>query len=409
MKSLDHKILSQLESKLDHSEKRRAISDSIQSIGISKTALAEGKKSEAVAYFEFNSDDKFRDMEGNDLLNECINEIEKIAQEKGQNIKISKAYLMFWERLERANLILETLIENNFKYSQLEVNALIESWMNKFGNWNSYFTLVQKYGILPLEEMESNSITKNTAGLDRLILIKLKQCSALLYRMKSRNFDIEFIQAKKNKALSDIYNMLTYSLGNVEKKEEALEYSKQYLDSSLKEFTNVLNFPSIDIDFNMAYCSQLSKISVDEAATPFLNLEFDLIEKLLVDQIFSGNSVIISSENFPKDIEYFYDEMFDYNETMATCLDLDKGKRLNYGLSELTSISRVVAFNLENEKPINWKITFNSRMITVDNVWLKENAYKFIIRNEILEKNGINIKNYEIIELDDKNPLGVLL
>lgn len=408
MKKLDQKILNNFDSKLDKSSQREAISKSIRKIGIQKTALETGKEKKQISSFEIDVYENFkqRSRDGNDFLNEYLDDVERNFKEEGKEIHLSKAYFMFWERIERSNFLLETLIHRKFKYTQIELNKLLDSWLSKKGDWNSYSFISNKYGFLPNQFMQNSEITIDPKRLDDLIKLKLKQCAALLIRMFDGKFDEGFIYTKKNKSLSDIYNMLSYSLGNPKK--YASNIIKPMESKTIDKFC-VVNFPCSNLDTKHFYTSYFSKISVEQPNIKYLNLEMKDIEKLIKDQLISGFPVTIGTEMIAPEISNLFDEMYDLNETMATCLDLDKGKRINYGIAKIEKISRIVGLNEVSESSKNWKVSIDKRIISVDSFWLKENAYKFMINKDIILNKFPNADEYLISEIPSTNPLGELL
>ncbi|MDC1067872.1 C1 family peptidase [Candidatus Kapabacteria bacterium] len=409
MRILDKKVLTKFDNKLDKSLNRNTISNSLKANGIYKTALDSGKKALHDNNFlkVINRKYHFNSDQGNDILNYLLEEIEFELSEKSKtSIKLSKAYIMFWERLERSNFILETLLLGGLDNSQRELNRILDRWMLEKGDWDSYLFLIQKYGLKTKEQVEETYISKNPNQLDNLIKVKLQQCSAILSRMKSSNFKSDEILNKKEKAMSDIFNMLVYSLGNPNLEYESLSISELKLND---EYLNVVNLPCVNLPFNNSYFSSTTKICLEQTASTFINLSFESIKEIMILQISSGNTVIIGNDEIISGVSnYYFEEMYDLNETMATCLDIDKGKRINFGISKINTISNIIGYG---ESPSNsiWKLINNGNEVIVDDNWLKENTYKFILNKDLINKVCSNIKYDNPTEIASDNPIGVLL
>jgi bleomycin hydrolase len=408
MRYLDKNILSNLVDRIDTSSNRAEISDSIKKKGIFNTAFDKGKKESQNYNYNLEINYDF-EVEGSGFLDIFINELERICSLKGSKTKFSKSYLMFWERIERSNFLLENLINNDFNFSQLEINYLFEKWLKSETNWFTYQQLIEKYGIVPQDSMPDSHVSLSPEKLNNLIEIKLKQCSALLIRMHSRNYDRDLLIAKKNKALSDIFNMLVYSLGNPNLNGNSFELVEKFKFEEVINQKCIINLPSENFDFQKYYINDLSQVLIENAKVRYLNLEIELIFELIIEHLKHNIPVIVGTEKFDDSLYSFHEDMYDLNETMATCLDLDKGKRLNYGIANIGSVSYIIGVEIIDEKAINWKIKSNNKIINIDSMWLSEFAYKFIFDNKILNNSINDLENLPSEIITRNNPIGGII
>jgi aminopeptidase C len=383
MRELDSKILNSLKSKLDNSQARIDISNAISENGIESIARKRGKTLD----FDFDKKLNVIHLNGNSTLDLFISFCENFT-----NQKISKKWLMFWERIERSNLVLEYLIENNFQIKQSEINKKLDTWLNKNSEWNSYEFLTEKYGLVE-HDKKNNIVVSSPTMLDRLISTKLKQNTALLTRMIDRNMDNDFVLAKKNKAISDIYNMLVYCLG-IE-----FENNKPVNNVPSSNFICIVNLPGFEQDNNFRFDG--AKTAVEEDLTEYYNLDFDIIKNLIKKQINSGKPVLFFSENIDYELGSHIEDMFDMNETVATCMDLDKAKRINFGISGIKSISQIVAFK-EMDSKLYFNVFTNGNYVICDEFWLHEYCYKYYINNNVIDEISIQLDEMEKKVIDNE-------
>jgi len=105
---------------------------------------------------------------------------------KAKNFTLSQAYNFFWDKIERANIFYDAIIDSADKPLD---DRTVKAYMNfagaDGGQWAMAASLVKKYGVVPTNAMPESFNTNHTAGLadalarkerkDALVLRKLVQ------------------------------------------------------------------------------------------------------------------------------------------------------------------------------------------------------------------------------------------
>jgi len=99
-----------------------------------------------------------------------------IAQKLNYNLsekegfELSQAYLTFWDKLEKANYFLESIIETRReKVDSRLVMWLLNNPMQDGGQWDMFVNLVEKYGIIPQYIMPESFHSSDSSLMDRIL------------------------------------------------------------------------------------------------------------------------------------------------------------------------------------------------------------------------------------------------
>lgn len=72
-----------------------------------------------------------------------------------KEFQLSQAWLFFWDKIEKANYFLESIIEtaDEEALDSRLVQALMASPVGDGGQWDMVFNLIQKYGVVCCESI----------------------------------------------------------------------------------------------------------------------------------------------------------------------------------------------------------------------------------------------------------------
>jgi bleomycin hydrolase len=82
-----------------------------------------------------------------------------------KDFEFSQNYMMFWDKLERANYLLEAIIETAGRdLDDRTVAFLLESAASDGGQWNMFAALVAKHGLVPRATCRRRRARRTRAG-----------------------------------------------------------------------------------------------------------------------------------------------------------------------------------------------------------------------------------------------------
>ena len=131
-----------------------------------------------------------------------------------EKFEFSQNYLLFWDKIEKANRFLEYMIE--FRDRDLrdrEVDFLLSDPIGDGGYWISAVELINKYGLVPKDIMPETNSSSGTSMMNKLIILKLRSHAAQLHKLAQQGKSVEQLRVEKKQMLTEIYRILAMNLG----------------------------------------------------------------------------------------------------------------------------------------------------------------------------------------------------
>ncbi len=361
-------------SKLDRSPPRQLISNAIKARGIEDVSsyYSSYKLHPPTLDYDSKWEQDFR-------LGGPVSLAYFIISQSGLIKDPSFSWIYFWDLLQRSALFLNSVLED-----ESDVNYS-KPLSNEF-SLRYYQELIGKYGIVTSEDMQAVYHTEQRAELEILLHRKLRQSAELLKRFISNP---KTLDKHKDKCLNDIFGMLSHcigippSSGIIKIDEEANPFNKYELTCSIS--LKNANYGRVELG---------SQSLINLCSEDFLNV--------LTNSLKSGQALICTCETPRRGLRLdclISDDKSDYSEALATCLDLDKTKRLVY--QDVASFKPAVisGVKLRNDKVEIWKLTDASGDHFIAYDWPGEHVFLMLVKKELLD----TIRNYDLINLSSQD------
>ena len=143
------------------------------------------------------------------------------AKAHGDSLKVelSHDYLFFYDQLEKANLMLQGVIDNAKKpIDDTRVQFFFKSPINDGGTFCGVADLADKYGVVPMSIVPETYSAENTSRISRLVASKLREFGLELRDMVAKGKNAKAINERKTQMLATVYNMLSMTLGEPDRK-----------------------------------------------------------------------------------------------------------------------------------------------------------------------------------------------
>jgi bleomycin hydrolase len=132
------------------------------------------------------------------------------------DFEFSAAYLQFWDKLEKANLFLEEIIElRDADYLDRDWEKVNKHAMQDSGWWNYVVGLVGKYGVVPATAMPETHACCHTQILNQILGRLLRARAVRLLAQYADGTGVEDLRTGKIEALSEVYRLLVIHLGEL--------------------------------------------------------------------------------------------------------------------------------------------------------------------------------------------------
>ncbi|MCH3982951.1 MAG: C1 family peptidase [Prevotella sp.] len=331
-------------------------------------------------------------------------------------IEFSQAYLFFYDQLEKANLMLQGVIDTAKKpIDDNRVQFFFKSPINDGGTFCGIADLTAKYGLVPKEVMPESYSSNSTSKASSLIKSKLREYGLQLRDMVNKGKKTTDIQAAKTQMLAQIYKMLEYTIGVPPTKfTYAFKNSKGKTVTQVKEYTpqqfyqEVVGAP-LEGSFIMVmndprrpyyktYEVEYDRHTYDGHNWKYLNLPMDDIEQLAISSLKDGRKMY-SSYDVGKFLDrkrgYADTENFDYGSLFGTTFGMDKAQRIETFDSGSTHAMTLTAVNTDaNGKANKWKVENSwgaswgqQGCLIMTDRWFREYMFRLVVDKKYVPEN----------------------
>ncbi|HXZ90249.1 MAG TPA: C1 family peptidase [Candidatus Dormibacteraeota bacterium] len=352
-----------------------------------------------------------------------------------KTFELSEIYQMFWDKLEKANYFLESMMER--KEEPLDgrlVTALLSDPISDGGQWNMFVNLVKKYGVLPKTFMPETACSNNSDPMNTLLASKLREYAKALRHLAEKGAPVDELRKKKAELMEEFYRILCINLGVPPKtfywewrdKDEHFhrrgditpaQFYSEYIGVELDDFVSLINSPNRA--FNTLYTVQYSGNMVGAQETRYLNVDLKTMKKATTDMI-KGNHPVWFGCDVGKMLEIAMGAMdlniYDYESVYGTKFQLDKAARLDYQDSEMTHAMVITGVDLDEKgNARKWRVE-NSWGATIGHEgymymmdeWFDEYVYEVVVRKEYLSRELLKVLDTQPVLLPYWDPLSSL-
>jgi len=353
-----------------------------------------------------------------------------------EDFEFSQNYPMFFDKLEKANYFLESILRalDEDIYSRIMM-WILDDPLQDGGQWDMFVNLVNKYGAIPKSVMPETFHSSNSALMNQLLTSQLRQWAAELRKMHVSGSKIDELRKYKRSYLQEFYRILTYFLGDppVEfdyehrDKEGAyrtirqitpLQFYREYVGVDLNEFVSLIHAPTPDKPFEKTYTIDYLGNVIEGKKILYLNTPIDKFKECTINQLKHEEPVW-----FGCDIRWQTERkkglmdahVFLFDHSLGTKSKLDKAGRLLYGESLLTHAMVFTGVNLSNEKPIRWKVENSwgeergeKGFFIMSDDWFNEYNYQVVINKKYLSSGMLEQLKQTPIVLPPWDPMGSL-
>lgn len=346
------------------------------------------------------------------------------AKHKAKNFTLSQSYNFFWDKLERANLFYEKVIETADKpLDDREVRSYFDFAGHDGGQWHMAISLVKKYGVVPSYVMPESFNTSATAGLASALADKERK-DALALRRLAQAGDQEGLEKARKTFLNEIYRMVAIAVGeppktfdleyrdddknyHLEKNLTPVSFFNKYFDVDLDDYVVLTNAP--DHEYGKLY--HLGAEDNVEGGSPilFLNVPMEYLEQAAVAQLKDGEAVWFGNDvlrQMDRKTGYLDTDLYKLEDLFAVDLSLSKADRLATGVGEVSHAMTLVGVDEDKGDIRQWKVenswgdkSGEKGFFVMNHNWFKEYVYEVVVHKKYLTKDQQELLSSTPVEL----------
>jgi len=363
-----------------------------------------------------------------------VGTMEKLNKE---TFEFSENYTLFWDKLEKANYFLDSMIETvDEDLNSRLVQHLLQGPLEDGGQWDMFAGLLKKYGSVPKAAMPETYHSSNTRVLESVLTGKLREFAKNIRNAHQNGSSKEELEAKKEDMLYVVYNILVKALGQVPEKFTyeyrdkdnhfhrladitPQEFFEKYVGWNLDDMVSVIHAPTEDKPYGRAYTVKYLGTVKEAKPINYINTPIEVLKEAAISSIQAGEPVWFGCDvgKLSHQKSGIMDtELFNYDQTLGTELGLTKSERLDYGHSLLTHAMVLVGVDLDDDgQSINWKVenswgekVGDKGIFSMSDAWFDEFTYQVAVHKKYLDEKWLKAFDEPIIELEPWDPMGAL-
>ena len=332
------------------------------------------------------------------------------------SVEFSHDYLFFYDQLEKANLMLQGVIDNAKKpMDDVRVQFFFKNPLSDGGTFCGAADLAPKYGLVPKSVQPETFSAENTSKISSLISSKLHEYGLELRKMVADGKKAQAIDARKTEMLSTVYRMLAMALGEPVKeftyqfrnrcgepvgeprRYTPLEFYNETVGHQLAgTFIMVMNDPRRP--YHKTYEVEYDRHVYDGTNWKYLNLPMEDIAKLAIASLKDGKKMYSSydvGKQFDRELGYLDTENFDYASLFSTTFPMNKADRIATFDSGSTHAMTLVAVDLDKDgNPLKWKVENSwgpnngaQGCLIMSNRWFNEYMFRLVVDKKYVPEN----------------------
>lgn len=331
-------------------------------------------------------------------------------------VEYSQDYLFFYDQLEKANLMLQGVIDKAAKsIEDPEVQFFFKNPINDGGTFCGVADLTAKYGLVPMQAQPETYSAENTSRMARLVSSKLREFGLELRKMVAAKSKAKDIEARKTEMLGTIYHMLSLTLGEPvkeftyafrDKYGKVVIPARKYTPQEFYQFTvgkdlngsfvMVMNDPRRP--YHKTYEVEYDRHTYDGHNWKYLNLPVEEIAQLAIAQLKAGRKMY-SSYDVGKQSDRKTGvadlDTYDYGSLFSTDFPMNKADRIATFDSGSTHAMTLTAVDLDADgKPLKWKVENSwgaasgvDGYMIMTNRWWEEYMFRLVVDKAFVPEN----------------------
>ncbi len=353
-----------------------------------------------------------------------------------KQFEFSQNYPMFWDKLERANYLLEAIIETADRpVDDRTVAWLLESPLSDGGQWDMFINLVKQHGVAPKTVMPESESSSNTSRMNSIISYQYRQGAKSIRDMYQKEGGFEQMRRAKEGALQAIYNILSIHLGSPpdefdwqwtdkngqfhrDGKMTPMQFAEMYVTTPMDDYVCLVHDPRPTSPLGKTFTVQYLGNMVNGSPVKYLNVSIDLIKDLTLRMLLDGQPVWMGCDTGKQMNRYLgiWDaQLFDYPSVYGADFALDKAGRLEYHQTRMTHAMLFTGVDVVDDQPRRWRVenswgtkVGNKGFFLMNDSWFDEYMFEIAAPRSYLSEDLQQALDEEPIILPPWDPMGSL-
>lgn len=337
-----------------------------------------------------------------------------------KNFTFSQSYLFFWDRIERANIFFNHILETADKpVDDRTVHFYLQAPDTDGGQWHMAISLIRKYGLVPTYAQDESFTANNTAAFNQALNMKLREDGLVLRKLAQAGKNDE-IEQKGQEYLSEIYRMAVIAFGqpvqkfDLEFKDDdgnykldqnitPLDFFHNYFEDDLDDYVVLFNAP--DHEYDKLYAFPFEDNVEGGSPVRFLNTKIENLKEAAIKQLKDGETIWFGCDvgkQSDRQKGILAADLYETDTIFGIETKLNKKERLQTGASGSTHAMTFVGVDVVDGKPRQWKVenSWGTKVgdkgyFVMDDKWFDEYLFKVVVKKQYLPEKLVKIAESE--------------
>lgn len=354
-----------------------------------------------------------------------------------KSFEFSQNWLMFWDKLEKANYYLEAMIETAERdIDDRTVATIIGNCVNDGGQWNMFVNIALKYGLIPKAAMPETLSSSSTASMNHALTGRLRVGAKLLRDMTRASHPAADTRKAKEKILADVYAILRTHLGNPperfdwqwtdDKKKfhrrKAMtpkSFFKEFVSVPLQDYVCLVHDPRKTSPVGRTFTVEYLGNVVEGGIVTYLNVDIATMKAAAMKALRAKEPVWFGcdcSKMMHRDLGVWDARMFEFESLYGTTLELpSKEDRLLFRRTAMNHAMLFTGVDEEKGIPKKWRVENSwgekgdgKGFYVMNDSWFDEHMFEIAARRSRLPAALRAALDQEPIVLPAWDPMGSL-
>ncbi|MFI5978063.1 aminopeptidase C [Streptomyces sp. NPDC051452] len=351
-----------------------------------------------------------------------------------KDFEFSQNYLLWWDKLERANHFLEAVVETSDRdVDDRTVAHLLTDPIGDGGQWNMFVALVAKHGLVPKSAMPETDSSSSTRAMNRALQTVLRQGARDLRARAGEGAEAQ--REHKREVLAAVHRVLSIHLGTPpqrflwqwEDKDKNFhrdgwltpaQFAASYVQLPLDEYVCLVHDPRESSPVGRTFTVEYLGNVVDAPPVVYLNTPMEQLKRLAMDAIVGGEPVWFGcdvAKMMRADAGVWDAGLFDYAGVYDTPFTMDKADRLLHHDTQMTHAMLFTGVDVVDGSPRRWRVEnswgeerADKGFWTMNDSWFGEHVFEIAVRRSALPPDLSAALDQPPIVLPAWDPMGAL-
>jgi len=351
-----------------------------------------------------------------------------------KDFEFSQNYVMFWDKIERANYFLEAIIETADRdIDDRTVAYLLQSVADDGGQWNMFVAIVSKHGLVPKAFMPETQSSSDTGRMNSVLRSLLRQGVKTVREAAASG--VEAARAEKANVLRVVYRVLSIHLGTppdrfwwqwTDKEREfhrdgeltPQEFAARYVDLPIAEYVCLVHDPRPSSPAGRTFTVQYLGNVLGAPPVTYLNVDMSLIKDIAAGALQQGEPVWFGCDvgkMMSNEYGVWDARLYDLPSVYDTAFTLGKADRLVYHETQMTHAMLFTGVDVVDGATRKWRVENSwgsdkgkDGFYTMNDSWFDEYVFEIAARRGAIPEELRRALDAEPIVLPAWDPMGSL-